>query len=644
MTRQGAATDGQELRGDVRGLRAGSGRALLRTLCLAALCLGMPALAGAQDSAPQPARAPVRPADLGRVVPPPAPPASTGGTPPQTAPVPPASTAEAPSAAPLSAPAPLPRPAAAPQTAQQNGVPDSAAAPAGAPPAPTTPAASPTPLPRPTPPAADAMPATGAAPAGAPPSVRPEAAPPRPTTGGSAAQPQTAAPEPAAAPTAATATATATATTDGADLSWSERVAVQSALVWLGYSDGRADGVFGAGTRTAIAAWQKATGLAADGALSRPQTDRLLHAAAQGRTAVGMERVNDSASGLRVDLPLGLVAFDRYAPPFVQYGPKAGSGVSAMLISRAGGRSALAGLYGVVQSLPAMPAQGPRSLNLYDFEIAGQDAQRHAYARAGIEGGRITGFVLSWPAADDARMTRALATMKATFTPPADATVLDPGLGTPLAVARDDLTSGLTPERPAFWRAGTYVSPEGAVLTLADGLAGCRRLTVGTVAASIVYSDATFAVLNPDPPLSPREMARLAPALPAPDAEVVVAGFPWPDAMAAPAVTFGTLRGADKIPGAAADAPAAIRLSVPARPGNAGGPVLDASGAVAALVLAPDPAAGDSSRAVPLGPLGAVLAGRDYAPETAEAGAPTLPDAELSRRAAAMTTRIGCWN
>lgn len=640
MTRQGAATDGQELRGDVPGLRAGSRRG--RALCLAALCLGMPALAGAQDSAPQPARAPVRPADLGRadlgrVVPPPAPSASTGGTPPQTAPVPPASTAEAPSAAPLSAPAPLPRPAAAPQTAQQNGAPDSAAAPAGAP---TTPAASPTPLPRPTPPAADAMPATGAAPAGAPPSVRPEAAPPRPTTGSSAAQPQTAAPEPAAAPTAAT----ATATTDGADLSWSERVAVQSALVWLGYSDGRADGVFGAGTRTAIAAWQKATGLAADGALSRPQTDRLLHAAAQGRTAVGMERVNDSASGLRVDLPLGLVAFDRYAPPFVQYGPKAGSGVSAMLISRAGGRSALAGLYGVVQGLPAMPAQGPRSLNLYDFEIAGQDAQRHAYARAGIEGGRITGFVLSWPAADDARMTRVLATMKATFTPPADATVLDPGLGTPLAVARDDLTSGLTPERPAFWRAGTYVSPEGAVLTLADGLAGCRRLTVGTVAASIVYSDATFAVLNPDPPLSPREMARLAPALPAPDAEVVVAGFPWPDAMAAPAVTFGTLRGADKIPGAAADAPAAIRLSVPARPGNAGGPVLDASGAVAALVLAPDPAAGDSSRAVPLGPLGAALAGRDYAPETAEAGAPTLPDAELSRRAAAMTTRIGCWN
>ena len=51
-------------------------------------------------------------------------------------------------------------------------------------------------------------------------------------------------------------------------LSLDDRMAAQTALARLGFDPGPADGVIGAGTRTALRAWQKARGLPADGYLS----------------------------------------------------------------------------------------------------------------------------------------------------------------------------------------------------------------------------------------------------------------------------------------------------------------------------------------------------------------------------------------
>ena len=51
-------------------------------------------------------------------------------------------------------------------------------------------------------------------------------------------------------------------------LSLADRIAAQTALAGLGFDPGPPDGVIGAGTRTALRAWQKARGLPADGYLS----------------------------------------------------------------------------------------------------------------------------------------------------------------------------------------------------------------------------------------------------------------------------------------------------------------------------------------------------------------------------------------
>jgi lytic murein transglycosylase len=58
-------------------------------------------------------------------------------------------------------------------------------------------------------------------------------------------------------------------------LSLADRMTAQRALAALGFSPGTPDGIVGAGTRTALRAWQKARGLTADGYLSPAMVQQL---------------------------------------------------------------------------------------------------------------------------------------------------------------------------------------------------------------------------------------------------------------------------------------------------------------------------------------------------------------------------------
>lgn len=62
-------------------------------------------------------------------------------------------------------------------------------------------------------------------------------------------------------------------------LSRDQRYAAQTALKKMGYLQGEVDGVIGSGTRTALRAWQKATGRVADGYLSPEVVEQLVQAA-----------------------------------------------------------------------------------------------------------------------------------------------------------------------------------------------------------------------------------------------------------------------------------------------------------------------------------------------------------------------------
>lgn len=123
-------------------------------------------------------------------------------------------------------------------------------------------------------------------------------------TGRTEARPDPATPTPTPAP-GDSATAAARAELN-LGLTRAERVQIQRNLIALGYDPKGADGLFGAGTRDAIRAWQRNTGLAATGYMTTAQIQSL-RADAEAR---GSETAGDRAAAVDEDL-LGLTRAER---------------------------------------------------------------------------------------------------------------------------------------------------------------------------------------------------------------------------------------------------------------------------------------------------------------------------------------------
>src|SRR5690606_31007247 len=104
-----------------------------------------------------------------------------------------------------------------------------------------------------------------------------------------------------------------------------ERRDLQTALQWEGFYDSAIDGAFGRGTRASMAAWQEANGFDATGILTTRQRAALLAAYNAVLAGLGMETVRDDVAGIEIDLPLAMIGFDMYEPPFAHYGAHDGA-------------------------------------------------------------------------------------------------------------------------------------------------------------------------------------------------------------------------------------------------------------------------------------------------------------------------------
>lgn len=429
-----------------------------------------------------------------------------------------------------------------------------------------------------------------------------------------------------------------------AQLDQAQRMEIQSALNWAGFYNSAIDGAFGRGTRGSISAWQEAMGFEPTGVLASAEQAQLLETVAAERAVLGLAPVEEKEAGIGIDLPLGLVEFDRYDPPFVQYRARGDSGVTVLLISEPGDQNTLFGLYDVMQTLEMVPMTGERARDKTGFHISGQNEQLHSWTEAHLSGGLIKGFTLVWPAQDDPRMGRVLDAMKASFRPLGN-TALDPTLGKPMAVARGDLVSGLDVRHPVFARSGFFIDAQGAVLTAAAGLGQCDRVTIEDVPAEVALLDEALgiAVLRPKKPLAPASIAAFETMSISPGSDVTVAGFSYPEVLSAPVLSFGTL---SDLSGLAGETDRA-RLALRTLPGDAGGPVLDGSGAVLGLVLprAEDPAKllpEDLTEAVQTTAMVPVLAEKGFAPVAADTLG-TLATEDISALAQGFTVQIACW-
>lgn len=426
-----------------------------------------------------------------------------------------------------------------------------------------------------------------------------------------------------------------------------ERKDLQTALQWFGFYPGAIDGAYGPGTRNSMAAWQEAQGMAEPtGILTTRQRNALLTAWKEELATFGFQEVIEAESGITVTLPLGLVEFDHYEPPFVHYRAKSDTAPRIILISQPGDQAALYGLYDVLQALDAVPLDGPRDRDDRSFRIRGTSPKADTTVFAELQGSRIKGWMLISTPGNEARDARILKVLRDSFSPDGDS-VLDPGMAVMGAETRAGLLSGLEVRKPRLSRTGFFVSPEGAVLTTTEAVDQCARVTIDrSTEATVTLSDTAsgLALLTPKAPLAPRAVAGFVTAPARAGIEVAVPGYSYEDRLPAPVISFGTLEDLTGLTGETT----LNRLALQSLPGDAGGPVLDPSGSVLGMLLPTQPKGG---KLMPPGvgftltvaEITRLLTPTGIAPAPTTSTAPVDP-ATMAEMATGMTALVSCWD
>lgn len=421
------------------------------------------------------------------------------------------------------------------------------------------------------------------------------------------------------------------------------REALQVALQFDGFYNSAIDGAFGPGTRNAMAQWQLAKGYESTGVLTTTQREELLADYQEVFDSLGLASIVDRDAGIEIIIPAAMVEFDRYEAPFAHY--EGDGGVRVVLISQSGGQSTLYGLYDILQSLEVVPAEGERQRRESDFTINGSNSRIVSYTHAAIVDGAVKGYMLIWPQGDQKRRDIALEAMQESFTS-TGATVLDDNAGLDAAMQSVDLVSGLEIRRADRARTGFYVGSGGAVLTTADAVAGCSQVTLDeSYPAQVTATDDTLglALLTPEQALAPLAVAALSTSEPRIQSELAVAGFSFGGRLSSATLTFGKLADVRGLDGE----DSVFRLDLDAQDGDAGGPVLDDSGAVLGMLQSDgtDPARqfpDEVSFAAKASALAAFLSenGVDVA---AMDSAQALSPHALSVKAADMSVLVSCW-
>lgn len=427
-------------------------------------------------------------------------------------------------------------------------------------------------------------------------------------------------------------------------LSRDEKKQLQVMLKWAGFYTAAIDGSYGRGTRNSMAAWQEANNFTKTGILTTLQRAELKKQYNAVLDGLGLQTVRDTQAGIEMTLPTGVVSFERYEPPFAQYKQSGDVAARVLLISQPGDQDTLFGLYEIMQTLEIVPLNGPRERKKSSFTLVGQNSRMISYTQAALENGEIKGFTLIWPAGDEERRTRLLEEMKNSFTRMPGVLSATAGNASQQSI---DMISGLQIRKPKLSRSGFFVNAKGTVATTSAAVQSCSRITLdGDTDAEIITDDAArgVAFLKPKASLAPLSVASFAAAPTRLHSEVAVAGYSFEGVLSAPSMSFGTLADVRGLDGEQN----INRLTLKARAGDAGGPVLDRTGAVIGMLTAAPEGGptlpGDVSFSVDAATV--VAASGDAGvtlPGAAADGAASLTAFQLSQKASGMTVLVSCW-
>ncbi len=422
----------------------------------------------------------------------------------------------------------------------------------------------------------------------------------------------------------------------------SERELLQTALKFEGFYNSIIDASFGPGTRRAMADWQRANGYEPTGILTTLQRRELIVAYQSVQASLGVAPYVDTRAGIEIDLPLNMVTFDRYESPFVHFEPSGEDTAKVVLISQSGGDATLTALFDIMQTLEIAPLGSDAQLGRQSFTIDGRNGEIISHIFARRAGEAVKGYALIFSADDEKRFRIALSAMQTSFRTTTDVLPDNAGGGE----QNIDLMSGLEIRRADKTRSGFYIDSSGSVLTTSDAVRQCSRITLdGDVEAELVAEDPQLglAMLQPVESLAPLSVARLAAAQPRIQSDIAIAGYSFGGLLSAPSITFGTLADVKGLDGNES----VQRLSVSSEPGDAGGPVFDASGVVLGMLLAPSDGArqlpDDVAFAADAPVLVEFLSANGVTPAAADPG-DTLAPEDLTLLAADLTVLVSCWN
>ncbi|MGB0797896.1 MAG: trypsin-like peptidase domain-containing protein [Planktomarina sp.] len=362
-----------------------------------------------------------------------------------------------------------------------------------------------------------------------------------------------------------------------------EKRLLQTAMEWAGSYNGAIDGLYGRGTRRAMADWQTRNGYDDTGVLTTKQRAALLTAYNAILDGMGLRQIDDEKAGISIQVPTGVLGSREYDAPFVRYESQDGSEAKLILISQNGNETRLRALFDILQTLAIIPEDGPRSVNRNRFTIEGADSKRHTSAFARLQNGQIKGAILVWPTGDDARRNRVKAEIFDSFSRTdgvlEDAAFLDTG-AVPV-----DLLAGLEIRRPISAQSGLFLNNQGLVLTAISNLASCGKIVMAEQEnAKIIAHNDHLAILAPHTSLAPA-------ALPVFQAttntqapfQITVGGFSYGGLLGSPTLTAGRIEALQDLTGTDNIA----RLSISTLAGDVGGPVFDRGGAVVGVLLPP---------------------------------------------------------
>ncbi|PSL18845.1 serine protease [Shimia abyssi] len=429
-----------------------------------------------------------------------------------------------------------------------------------------------------------------------------------------------------------------------ARLTRAERMELQSWLKWAGFYGAAIDGAFGRGTRGSMAAWQRANNFEETGVLTTLQRDTLRNQFFAVLEGMNLQLVTDLDAGIEMQIPLGAVRKTITEYPFVQY-DTTGSVPAAkvLLISQEGNQSTLFGLYDIMQTLEIVPLEGRRERKDRGFILIGENSKIVSHTEVVLKDGEVKGFTLVWPAGDEERRTRILGEMQNSLTR-IDGS-LDPAAGN--NPAQDiDLLAGLQVRRPSLSRSGFFIDRTGRVVTTAEAVRGCTKVTLeGDYDADVTSVDEALgiAILTPSTALAPISVATLRRGAPRLQSDIAVSGYSYEGQLGAPTMTFGQLADVKGLGGEQELA----RLALAPQPGDAGGPVFDAGGSVFGMLLPRANGGGQQlpgqvSFAVNADAIRALLEQEGIRAATSE-GAGLMAPEDLTRHASGMTVLVSCW-